>query len=67
MSQHPFYAATYNGRDCHHFTAADRLLALQRFTREQCLAALELDDLQKTVRVALERRLRKLEKESSCP
>lgn len=67
MSQHPFYAATYNGRDCHHYTAADWLLAQQRFTREQCLAALELDDLLETLRVALERRLRKLEMGAACP
>lgn len=38
-----------------------RLQRVQRFTATECRAALKLPDLQKTVRVAIERRLRKLE------
>lgn len=60
MSAHPFYVATYNGRDTYDVTAADRLLRVQRFSLEQCQAALELPSLQTTVRTALERRIRKL-------
>lgn len=65
MSTHPFYAATYNGRPTHHADAASRLLRVQRFTAEQCQAALELDDLQKSVRTAIERRIRKLQREAT--
>lgn len=66
MNKNPFYAATYNGRDCYHISAADRLLSVQRFTLVQCQAALELPGLQKSVIAALERRIRKLEKEAAC-
>ncbi|WP_285259213.1 hypothetical protein [Halopseudomonas bauzanensis] len=66
MNKNPFYASTYNGRDFYHIAAADRLLSVQRFTLEQCQAALELPDLQKSVIAALERRIRKLEKEAAC-
>lgn len=43
----------------------DRLCRVKNFTLAQCRQALALDDLQKTVRLALERRVRKLERESS--
>lgn len=42
----------------------DRVRALRDFTLEQCRQALELQDLQKSVMTALERRIRKLEKEA---
>lgn len=62
MNKHPFYTATYNGIDCYATATSCRLLMLQRFDAEQCKAALEVEGLQKTVRTALERRLRKLAK-----
>jgi len=47
-------------------TTADRMDAVRRFTRAQCMDALFIDDnrqhLQKSVRVAIARRLRALEK-----
>lgn len=42
--------------------AADRLQRVQYFTPDECRAALKLTNLQKTVRVAIERRLRRLER-----
>lgn len=66
MSTNPFYSGTYYGRDTYHLTADCRLRALQDFTLEQCHAALELPVLQKTVRTALERRIRKLQQEAAC-
>lgn len=40
----------------------DRLPLVKRFDADQCRAALGVDCLQETVRAALERRLRKLER-----
>lgn len=65
MITNPFYAASYNGHDCYHVSASDRLLAVQRFDIEQCRAALKLPGLQKSVITALERRIRKLEREAA--
>ena len=65
MNTHPFYAATYNGQDFYHTCATNRLMAVQRLSLEQCRAALEVPGLQKTVITALERRIRKLEREES--
>lgn len=60
----PFWFATYSDVVCYTFNAADRCARVKRFTREQCQAALELDPpVQKTVRLAIEVRLRKLAKE----
>ena len=42
--------------------AYDRIIRVRNFNLAQCRQALALDDLQKTVRTALERRIRKLEK-----
>jgi len=39
-----------------------RLYCVKTFSIEECKAALELADLQKSVRLAIERRIRKLEK-----
>ena len=66
MSTNPFYGGTYYGRDTYHISADCRLRALKDFTLEQCQAALERTDLQKTVRTALERRIRKLQQEPAC-
>ena len=58
----PFITSYYNGRWTGSVGADDRLDALQNFNLDECLVALKLEGLQKTVRVALERRIRKLEK-----
>ena len=58
----PFVTSCYNGRWMGNVGADDRLDALQNFNLDECLVALKLEGLQKTVRVALERRIRKLEK-----
>ena len=46
-------------------TADDRAHAARTFDLEECRRALKMPDLQKTVRTAIERRMRKLEKEVS--
>jgi hypothetical protein len=43
--------------------AHDRIVKVQSFDARQCRQALRLSDLQKTVRLAVERRLRKLWKQ----
>ena len=59
---HPFYSGTYNGHDCYYVTADDRVKRVAEFDLDTCRAALQLEDLQATVRQALERRIRKLER-----
>ncbi|MCC5811351.1 MAG: hypothetical protein JJU06_13355 [Ectothiorhodospiraceae bacterium] len=59
----PFRAGEYNGHQTYHIDADSRLSAVRRFTLEEYRVALELHDLQKTVRTAIERRLRRLERE----
>ena len=58
----PFYAGTYEGVECEDFDVNDRLGRVARFDAATCRRALRLRDLQKTVRTAIERRLRKLAK-----
>ncbi|MGB3749411.1 MAG: hypothetical protein WA961_14525 [Rhodanobacter sp.] len=58
---HPFYAGSHQGHVFHHLCADDRLRAVRDFDAARCHAALRLPNLQKTVRTAIERRLRKLE------
>lgn len=41
-------------------SADERIARVREFTADQCRAALALPDLQKTVRAAIERRLKKL-------
>jgi hypothetical protein len=60
--KHPFFAFSSHGRDFYHCDIASRVDAVKKFTIEQCRTALELDGLQKSVRTAIERRIRKLEK-----
>jgi hypothetical protein len=45
-------------------SVTDRLESVRRFGREQLQQALSVDGLQKTVELAVKRRLRKLTKES---
>lgn len=59
---HPFYSGTYNGRDCYCMTADDRVKRVAAFDLDVCRRALELPGLQSTVRQAIERRMRKLQK-----
>ncbi|MNN30636.1 hypothetical protein D3C81_1442900 [compost metagenome] len=62
---HPFYSGTYNGRACFCMAADDRIQRIASFDLETCHRALTLDGLQSTVRAAIERRIRKLEREAS--
>lgn len=58
----PFAVASMPG--CITAGVEDRCYRVKKFGAEECRAALALPDLEKTVRVACERRLRKLEKEA---
>ncbi|MEX1197835.1 MAG: hypothetical protein WEB57_08260 [Pseudohongiellaceae bacterium] len=44
-------------------SSADRIRQVMTFDRQQCLAALEVDGLQKSVATAIKTRLRRLERE----
>lgn len=61
-SKHPFYSGTYNGHDCFCMSADDRVNRVADFDLQTCQAALALPGLQSTVRHAIERRIRKLER-----
>lgn len=65
---HPFYAftVTINGErvGLNHTDAVSRLAKVKDFDAETCARALKLPHLQKAVRVAIERRQRKLQKEA---
>lgn len=50
------------GHACQTIDSTDRIRMVKQFTVSQCHAALKLDGLQKTVRQAIERRLRQLGK-----
>ena len=65
MDTNPFYLATYNGHATYHMGVDDRLSCVRGFDLAQCLAALALPDLQKTVRSAIERRQRALQRETA--
>jgi len=56
----PFLHAQYNGHWYGAASATDRMAALRRFTIAECETALQLPDLQGTVRRALEARVRRL-------
>lgn len=58
----PFYSGTHDGCDCFYITADDRVKRVAEFDLQTCRRALELAELQATVRGALERRVRKLER-----
>jgi hypothetical protein len=57
----PFYAGTFYGGPTYHVDATSRIERVARFDTGQCWRALRVPGLQKTVRTAIERRLRKLE------
>ena len=60
VNKNPFYSGTYNGHDTFTVTASDRQERVKTFTLKQCLDALELSGLQKTVETAIKRRMRAL-------
>jgi len=59
MSTNPFSS---NGGKTAWIDGDSRLYCVKKFSLEECKAALELSDLQKAVRIAIERRIRKLSK-----
>lgn len=61
MNRNPFFVKTYGDFDCYHTSADDRVRAVAGFDLAQCRAALEVDGLQKSVRLAIGRRMRKLQ------
>ena len=61
---HPFYSGTYNGHDCYCMTVDDRINRVAAFDLPACRAALALPSLQRTVKAAIERRMRKLERQA---
>jgi hypothetical protein len=61
-TENPFKGPRYGEIQTYTLAAEDRVARVKRFDRRQCLAALALPDLQKTVARAVERRLRQLER-----
>lgn len=61
-TQNPFAVQLHGGIQAYTCSADDRISRVQHFDRKQCLAALALPDLQRTVARAVERRLRQLER-----
>jgi hypothetical protein len=56
----PFLVTTRAGI-CEIVDAESRLEAVKSFSKMDCRAALKMPDLQKTVRLAIERRLKRME------
>jgi hypothetical protein len=56
----PFFAGIYDGGPAYDIDAVSRLERVARFNTDQCRRALHVRGLQKTVRTAVERRLRRL-------
>lgn len=65
----PFETGQIYGRTrLQYLDAHDRITCVKEFDLAKCRAALALPDLQKTVRVAVERRLRALQRDlNTCP
>ena len=64
-SRNPFVTGInpMTGGQLMHCTAEDRIRAVRRFNRDQCMQAMQIKGLQKTVIAAVARRLRQLEPE----
>lgn len=62
-SANPFARTLHGGLNCEIQDADGRLTALRTFTAAECRAVLALPGIQKGVREAAERRLRKMERE----
>lgn len=58
----PFVTGIHEGRLVGEVSVDGRLRMVKRFKRHDCLRALDMKDLQATVRKAVERRLRQLDK-----
>lgn len=61
-TNNPFFSGESNGHKYYAVSSADRIFRVRHFDRKQCLAALALPGLQKTVSRAVERRLRQIER-----
>lgn len=59
----PFFSGTYFGNDAFYIDSASRLDVVKSLSLAACRRALLVDNVQKTVRQAIERRIRKLERE----
>lgn len=57
----PFLNVCYSGRWMGDCTSADRIRRVREFNLDQCKRALNVENLQKTVITALERRVKQLE------
>lgn len=62
-TDNPFYSGTYDGHHCYAQSVDDRRDMIRRFTTEECHQALRLADLQRSVVIAIDRRLKQLEKD----
>lgn len=58
----PFKAALHGDYQTYYVDAFDRIRVVKEFNLKQCLAALEVEGLQKSVEAAVRRRMRQLEK-----
>jgi len=64
--RNPFWAGfSFGDGDSFWVDAESRLDKVKRFSTVECRQALRLPDLQKTVRIGIERRLRRLQKEAA--
>jgi hypothetical protein len=61
MARDPFAISDSVYQTCSYVDAASRLEAVKSFSKMDCRAALKMPDLQKTVRRAIERRLKRME------
>lgn len=62
----PFYAGTYAGSDFEDVDASSRISRAAQFDRKTCKRALRVPRLQKTVRAAIERRIRQLDQQQAA-
>jgi len=64
--KHPFYCGSIKGSPFFDLSAADRIYKVKSFDMQQCIAAIELPEiLQKTVRQAIQRRMKQLREANS--
>lgn len=64
-ARNPFASGVYDGIQTYKISSYDRIRAVKSFDRSQCLAALKVPYLQKTVVQAVNSRLRQLDKEKA--
>lgn len=63
--QNPFFSGYFDDQPTFDMDVNSRLDRVKTFDQAQCERALEMEHLQKTVRTAVERRLRRLQKEAA--